>query len=350
MRLAPLAAALSAATLAVTAAPAQAGAEDYTGGALARELAAGGHHFSQTFDGQSFPDYGLTLDAVLALDATGVGQAEAERATAYVADNIYSYAGAWPEAYAGATGKALVTARAQGLGNTLGGLDLVKRLRTIEKANGRFSDKSQYGDYSNTFGQSFALVGLRMAGVAHTDASATYLKLQQCPGGGFRVEMADTACRNDDQADADATGIALQGLISTRWNKWRPARVQAAATWLAQQQNPDGSITGSEGTGNTNTTGLAVLGLQAGGRADEARDAQYFLARTRYGCSFPTAVRGLVSYDAATKQAALAEGEAKTVSDQDRRASVQAALGLAGVQLPKLTATGARDVEPQLPC
>lgn len=347
MRLAPLAAALSAVTLAVTAAPAHAGAEDYTGGALARELAANDH----TFMNSGFADYGLTLDTVLALDATGVGQRDAATAMRKVAANITTYAGAWPEAYAGATGKALVAAKAQGMSSTVGGLDLVKRLRTIEnKTTGRFSDKSQYGDYSNTFGQSFALIGLRMAGVAHTDASSTFLKLQQCPGGGFRVEMAATKCTNDAQADADATGIALQGLISTRWNKWRPDRVRSAAAWLARQQNPDGSITGSEGTGNANTTGLAVLGLLAGGYTDDARDAQYFLAKTRYGCSFPAGVRGLVSYDTATKEAALAQGPEKKVTDQDRRASAQASLGLAGIQLPNLTKAGARDVTPQLPC
>lgn len=351
MRLAPLSAALTAATLAVTAAPAHAGAEDYTGGALARELAANDHHFSQTFGDQSYPDYGLTLDAVLGLTATGVGNAEAGRATDYVATHVYDYAGAWPEAYAGATAKALVAAQAQGRGTVFGGLDLVKRLRTLENGTtGRFADKSQYGDYSNTFGQALALVGYRMAGVRHTDASSTFLKRQQCPGGGFRISMSATQCTDDAQADADATAIALQGLISTRWNKWRPARVRSAAAWLVEQQNPDGSITGSEGTGNTNTTGLAVLGLLAGGQPDAARDGQYFLAKTRYGCSFPTGVRGLVAYDAATKQAALEQGEAKTVTDQDRRATAQAVLGLSGIQLSQLSDAGARDIEPQLPC
>ncbi len=309
---------------------AYAGSEDWTGSGLARQLADNGHHFSVDYGGTLYDDYGLTLDGVLALDATGVAKKEAMASTHYVGDHLADYIGYSPDAYAGATAKALVVARAQRLGNAPTGLNLLTQLKSLETATGRFSDKSAWGDYSNTFSQSFALIALKKAGATASRKSVAYLKLQQCPNGGFRETEADTACTDNTKADPDATAIAIQGLVATPKTLDRAKRIFRAASYLVGLQNNGGGIKGGPGqVPNANTTGLAALSLQTAGRYTAAAKARGFLKAVRYGCAFPAPMRGLIAYDKARFAEAKSQGAAAVVTDQDRRASTQAALGLA---------------------
>ena len=180
---------------------------------LEKQLAATGY-LLQSF---GFPDPGLTADAILALDAAGTGQDAAAAATQkLVADPVgYTGFGDPAEVYAGSVAKLLNIAVAQGIDpGAFGGFDVLGTLQGLEKPNGRFSDVSAFGDFSNTFGQSFALIGLHRAGAPVSADARGYLLAQQCPGGGFKLYMDDAGCTTDADADPDATAMAVQALIA----------------------------------------------------------------------------------------------------------------------------------------
>lgn len=319
---------------------------------LQQQLAAGGHHFSVTFDSVDYPDHGVTADAVLALAAAGTAQDEAALATAWLADDVVGYLGFGDpaEISAGSTAKLLNVALAQGIDPTdFGGYDLLTALKGLEQPSGRFSDQSVYGDYTNTFGQSFALIGLDRAGEPVSDAARAYLLAQQCPGGGFQLYMSDAGCTSDDSADPDATAMAVQALIA----------VGGAATeasdgldHLASRQDPAGGVGGGgpQSGVNANSTGLAGQAFLAGGRTAQARAAVTFLTSLQYGCDFPVALRGGIAYDAASFAATKAAGADAEPIDQDRRSTSQALLALAGTPLASVTADGADAVAPALTC
>jgi hypothetical protein len=317
-------------------------------GFLQRELAAGGHHLSQSFGGTDYPDYGLTLDAILALDAAGAGQTEAAAATQYVADHVTEYIGPAfgpGELYAGATAKSLLAALAQGVDPAaFGGVDLLSSLESLEAGTGRFSDQSAYGDYSNVIGQSLAVLSLHRAAAGPDAAAVTFLRAQQCTDGGFRLALDGEACASDP----DATAFAIQALVGVAGSS--DADVQQALDYLASRQQPDGGVGGAGPTAatNANSTGLAGQAFLAGGRSANARAAAGFLTALQYDCAYTATLRGGIAYDGTAFTAQRAAGSAP--ADQDRRATAQAILALAGTPLTVVTGTGADASAPDLAC
>ena len=326
---------------------------ELAGGYIVRDLAVTGGYFVSSFDGKT-PDYGLTLDAVLALDAAGVGQSAATTATAFVADNIMSYVtdkdfGPGHDRYVGGLAKALNAAVAQKVDPTaFGDLNLVAELQALEQPNGRFVDKSTFGDYANIFGQSFAVLGLTRAGVGASKASVNFLGLQQCPNGGFRLALGDAQCTENAQADPDSTALAVQALIAAGGH----LGVVKGLDYLVGNQAADGSFGGGKSTeaANANSTGLAGQALLAGGRSAAARKAVNFLRSLQYGCSSAPVLRGGVAYNKASYTAQVKAGSSATAGDQDRRSTTQAALALAGTPLGVVTASGAYANAPSLAC
>lgn len=319
---------------------------------LEQQLIAGGHHFSVSFDGVDYPDHGVTADAVLALDAAGTGQAEAARATAWLAGDVVGYVGFGDpaEVGAGAVAKLLNVAVAQGVDPTsFGGYDLLGTLKGLERPTGRFSDVSKYGDYSNTFGQSFALIGLDRAGETVSTNSRAYLLAQQCPNGGFKLYMDDAGCTTDADADPDATAMAVQALIAVGG---APAAAGDGLDYLATRQAASGGVGGGGPTSgvNANSTGLAGQAFLAGGRTAPARAAVAYLTGLQYDCTFPAALRGGIAYDAAAFAGTKKAGATATPVDQDRRSTSQALLALAGTPLAAVTAAGADAVAPSFAC
>lgn len=318
-------------------------------GFLQRQLAEGGrHHLTSSFGGTAYPDYGLTIDAVLALDAAGAGQSEAAAATAYLAANVRSYIGdgtpTSTEIYAGATAKSLVLATAQGVDpRSFGGVDLVGTLLSLEVA-GRYTDQSAWGDYSNMIGQSLAVVGLTRAGIGASPAAVSLVRSRQCADGGFALALAAGACTSDP----DATAYAVQALVASAGAV--DADAQQGLDYLAGVQRADGGVGGAgpTATANANSTGLAAQAFAAGGRTAQARSAQGFLRALQFDCRYAAAFRGGVAYDQAARTDRLTAGS--TVKDQDRRSTTQALLGLAGTPLHLVSATGADAGAPTLSC
>lgn len=315
---------------------------------LEQELIASDYLMSGAYGAQ----YGLVADAVLALAAAGTGQEAGSAATAVLADNVVNYTGFGDpaEVYAGPTAKLLNVAVAQGVDPTsFGGFDLVATLQGLQAANGRFSDQSAWGDYSNVFGQSLAIIGLTRA--ASVDAVAVdYLRTQQCSNGGFPTPMADAGCTDDSTAEVDATAFAVQALLVAD-GPGSPAAAEGLDYLVAQQGGSGGFGGGSLQPGdNSNSTGLAAQALIAGGRSAQVRRAVAFLTPLQFGCAVPEALRGAIAYDQTGYDAGMAAGSAAEATDQEWRSTSQALLALAGVPLGSVTNAGATAQAPALEC
>ncbi len=248
--------------------------------------------------------------------------------------NLASYAGdGVDESYAGATAKLAFAAEVRGADPTsFGGVDLIMRLRALQQPSGRFADRSQWGDYSNSLGQSFALLALaRTPGGAPAEAVG-FLAGAQCADGGFPVSFAQPIC----VSDPDATALAAQALAATG----RGTEARAGLSWLTAHQLSDGSLAAAgAAAGNANSTGLAAQALLTGGRPLAGVKAWAFVHSLQAGCSAQVADRGAVAYDATGLDPATAT-----------RATAQAVLGLSGTPLATLSSHGARAAAPGLVC
>ncbi|MEP7046347.1 MAG: prenyltransferase/squalene oxidase repeat-containing protein, partial [Ilumatobacteraceae bacterium] len=258
---------------------------------LESQLAGHGGVFGYAFD-LTVTDWGLTIDAILALDAGGRSAgAAATTATAALAAHLGDYItgeafGDVGSHYSGPIGKALLAAEAQGADiHAFGGVDLEAasraRLVTGGTVDGRFSDASTFGDNSNGFGQALNVLALSKTPAGAPSNAVEYLLAQQCPSGGFRLFYdATRGCASDAEADTDSTSFAIEALLALAPTPAQQAAVTGAVTFLRGQQDP---VTGGfHGTGptaaaNTNTTGLAVRALTTLGAAGPAAFGRDFI-------------------------------------------------------------------------
>ncbi len=321
---------------------------DAGAGWLGRQL-GDDHLVSTSFGGQQYADYGLTADVVLALDAAKVGRVAARRATRALQRNVLAYTGGGDAAehYAGSYAKLVVVAAAQGVDPTSFGSgprrDLVAGLLAREcgarggatcpaAQEGRFADESAFGDFSNTIGQSLALIGLeRATRRGASRASVSFLVGQQCPAGGFPETFDVVPCTGS----VDATGFAVQAL-STVGSPAARAAAADAGRWLTRRQHANGSFSGN-GSRNANSTALAAQALTAVGRGKASAEARQFLRRLQVRCGGKVAARGMVRYDRA--------GAGDPV-----RATSQAVPALARMTLADIGTDGSARRLPRLAC
>jgi hypothetical protein len=266
---------------------------------------ADGERLETEFGGVKYPDQGLTIDAIFAFAAARNARDHSDRAIAWLAkpDVQGAYLGNDGESYAGAHAKLAVAARVKGKNPAnFGGTDLVAGLKALQAPSGRYSDRSQFGDFSNAFTQSYAVLALK-------DTKATdYLAGSQCPDGGFPVTFEATPC----VSDVDATAIVVQALRT----QGKPAG--NALAWLRSKQQADGGFPSTQGGSNANSTGL-VAQVLSGQFAAKARD----YLKSRQVCDGPEA--GAIAFDASGFNKANAP-----------RATAQAVLGLTGANLATL--------------
>ena len=305
-------------------------------------------------------DWGLTIDALWALRATGTGRAATSgivRALAQGADDyIGARAYADPQArVAGATAKVLLAAAVAGRDATsFGGFDLraeVLRLMQDQDAPrpGRFSDRGTGFDSSNTISQATAVIGLALTGGVPAPA-LRFLRQQQCPDGWFRMyaDRGRTCAAGPPGAsapDVDGTAMAVQALLVAEASGARRlgGPISRAVAWLVSRQGPDGSFAGGQYApgANANSTGLAGQALLAAGRTAAAAAAARWLRSVQLQ---QQSVRGAgvsgelgaVAYDRSAYTAARFRGIDAGLRDQWRRATAQAVLGLAGVSFLEL--------------
>ncbi|GIJ11201.1 prenyltransferase/squalene oxidase repeat-containing protein [Micromonospora andamanensis] len=306
-------------------------------------------------------DWGLSIDGVIALAATGVAGSTRQAATAQIAAHVRSYNsyddwGIEGFTDGGATAKLLYVAAAAGADPTdFGGWDLRAETVALLSAagtghqRGRITSRTTEAtgpDPSNTFDQSFAVLGLARSGGAPQE-TVDFLIQQQCTAGGFRlypdVDGAPSpSCDTQANAtlDVDSTAMAVQALLATDATGADEA-AQRGADWLVAQQRADGSFGGSGPTSgaNSNSTGLAGQALAAAGRdagAARAAEALAALQLTTANGGAAAADAGAIAYASEALTEAVTDGIADTFRDQWRRATAQALLGLARVPLSRI--------------
>ncbi len=304
-------------------------------GWLARQL-VDGDHFEDDYDGAAYPDQGLTIDAVLAFAASHSSDQAAARATAWLAEPaiLDGYLGdGTTESYAGATAKLLLAVEVRGQNPaSFGGVDLTARLRSLLTPSGRFSDRSQYGDYSNSFGQSLAVIALKRSPGGVPASAVDFLASSQCADGGFPLDFGEPTCTDDP----DSTALAVQALAAAG----RTSTAAAGLTWLTAHQNADGGFAAAgASTSNADTTGLATEALLSTGRLSSGLRGWAGLVTLQQGCDTDASVRGAIAYDASGYD-----------PEKGVRATTQAVLGLAGTPLSSLTAHGSGAAAPILAC
>lgn len=302
-------------------------------------------------------DWGLTVDALLALQASGTEPAAVRSVADALAANVDSYAtgadfGEPDYVIGGAVAKLLVAALAAGRDPTdFGGHDLRRRtLHTIAGPDAGGEHGWVYTFYAgerlsggNLFDQSLAVIGLARSGGVPQPV-VDFLVRQQCTGGGFRLYptsggAACTAVPVDQQLpDVDSTAMAVQALLlaDEAGVEGAAAAARAGVAWLLDRQRPDGSFTGSAVTDypNSNSTGLAGQALAAAGETAAADRAAAYLASLQLTDTGAAARHaGAVAYTPQAFAAAVASGISDGDLDQWRRSTAQAALGLAKVPL-----------------
>ncbi len=300
----------------------------------------------------AYDDFGLSIDAALALDAVGGQDAAVDAVTDAVAANLGTYvSGGDPdELYSGPLAKVLTLATDQGRNaRSFGGSNLVTdlegRVLGAGANTGRIEDRSQYGDYANTIGQSFAARGLTVAQSARADEATDFLLAQQCAAGFFRLSFAAQSAPgqgcDDDPASApsvDVTALAVVNLSAQSASSVQggvPDAIDRAAEWLLSVQGAAGAFSGSPPTDgrNTNSTGLAAWALAEAGRSDASALSAGWV-RAHQADQAPRCQRGLtgqqgaVAYDDDALRRGRGDGITEETSDQWRRATAQALPGL----------------------
>lgn len=294
---------------------------------LAGEVVANDGMLTVTFGTDTYPDPGLTLDALVALAAGGQGSGPAIDAAAAslpleMGDYITGFAGGTARA-AGATAKTLFTEEV--LGRDLSpAYDLEADLRSLMATDGahpgRFQDVGGFDDYSNGLSQALGVLALARTGGGVPAEAVAYLLAQQCSDGSFLLYFGDTgSCDDPAGGDADATAFALMALLAAPASAPATDAIDDAAAHLLTQQQASGGFFGT-GAVNANTTGVAAAALRAAGETAGADAGAGFLASLQHTSS--CADLGALAYDEASFAGGL------TDRSQWLRATAQGALGL----------------------
>lgn len=302
-------------------------------------------------DGGVFTDYSTTVDIALALRAIGGHDTDIDAiastldtrltgASGYIEADEYDwqppYALKQRGLYAGPTAKALYFAQVTGQDlTTYGGGQLVEMLEArTDDVTGAIHDDSSFGDYGNTIGQAYAAKALTTAGSADADEALEWLLDHQCTGGGFSLDIGQSAgsCTTNADADPDVTSFFLILFRDNAETIPRIARaVGKAEAWLMARQNADGSFDGGASTDypNTNSTGLAGWALGDLGDVEAAQNAAVWLRRHQVqsvsGCTSALSSEvGAIAYDDSALTAGRRDGITSSKQYQWRLGTVQA--------------------------
>lgn len=307
----------------------------------------------------SSDDHSTTVELAYALRAVDPDSpALAEIATS-LAEGVDAYASPGDEIYSGATAKLVSFAEDAGADpRDFGGEDLVVQLeeRTLDEGatKGRISDQSEYGDYANSFGQSWAVRGLTLAGSEEAEAARDYLLQQQCAAGFFRLYFAaadapdqtcDGAGTQPEPVDTTALAYVLLHDLAAD-DPTLEAALDKGIDYILGQQADDGSFSGGDANAiipNANSTGLAGWALHLAGEDEAAAKAATWVHAHQLGdCDGKLeADAGAIGFDDAAFAAAGKSGLTKKTEGQWRLSSAQA--------LPALLATPEGDAEAPCP-
>lgn len=346
---------------------------------IASELKANDYRMPSFSGEPGTVDWGLTIDALLALAATGVGKDVATQVAGALKTDGWEYI-QWAQKGSdmGSFAKLAFAYEVAGMDPTkvdisqmtdwydqYGGastLDLIQALRDAISTTGQVGT-------SNHFGQALAILALARTAQGVPQKAVDYVFTLQCTDesntnyGGFGYGGCTSV-------DGDATGMELSALVAAGLTA-SDARVARAITWMTSRQNTDGSFTPSHDPtlGNTNSTGLmgqVARQLDTSATRAVADKAEQFIESLQVTCDSPYALgasdpatgggfwsgwKGSIAYSAAGFTAASSSGLQVYETDQWRRATTQAALGLDGAQgMSQLSTAGARADIPAPSC
>jgi hypothetical protein len=302
-------------------------------GWLARQMVHGSH-FVTVYGGVSYPAQGETIDALVAFAATKSANGYGARAIAWLEQPsvLSNYIGSGTESYAGATVKVALAAEVRGINPArFGKVNLISRLAKLLTKSGRYSDHSAYGDFSNAFSQSLAIIALSRHGGVPAKA-VRFLISSECRNGGFPLNFGQKTC----VSDADSTAMDVQALLAAGHR----AAAARGLTWLKRVQRSNGGFDASGATvPNANSTGLAGQAFAAARWYRNAALAAKFLRSLQVGCSGKPWERGAIAYEPT--------GFVKSTAID---ATAQGILGLADVSLASISARGSRNGDPRPAC
>ena len=248
---------------------------------------------------------------VLALAAAGVGRGKAAKATRALKAHVVDYTGGGDpdEYYAGSFAKLLVVAAARNADpRSFGGSDrsdLVAELRALEcrptipgcdlAERGRFSDISQFGDFSSVISQSLAVLGLTrttqrgaVEGRRLVPARPA-VPQRRLPPGPRRLRVLQVGGRHR---------LRGAGAVRRRHPGRAGGRPGTPGAGSPGSRSRNGSF-GSDGVRNANSTALAAQALDVLDRSGRRAKAVRFLRSLQSRCGAPAALRGSVRYSRA---------------------------------------------------
>ncbi|GAB2460915.1 Ig-like domain repeat protein [Jatrophihabitans fulvus] len=262
---------------ATAAAPATANASaaaDY----LVGRLVGGTHYDTEGMPGT--PDYGLTVDAALALAAAGGHDAVVDDIVDYLATRVNAYTFVKsPPGDAGRAAKLALLAEVTGRNpRAFGGVNLIAAVRSLQctRATSDCAGRGAYRGVTSTFGQALAVLALQRAGV-DAGVPAAFLESLQTATGGVGSNTDGSV------VDVDSTALGAMALALVPGTRARDS-VTSALRWIADRQRAGGGFTGASGT-SVNSTALAVqaLSLDARRYASAIATGQQFLAAAQNG-------------------------------------------------------------------
>lgn len=225
-----------------------------------------------TYGDTTWPDPGLTADAVLALVAVDDPRATDVAARLAAPDNVTSYLGdGGTTLRAGATAKLAATLTAAGHDpRDVAGRDLLDELVAGQLPDGRLADRGEE-DHSQTVTQAWGVLALTDPPATEARAAATrYLLQQQCDDGGFRVDPDVDGCASD----VDATAFAVSALVAAGAHA---QEVEDAVAWLRGARVTDAVgahwRAGDPPAPSANATAVAAAALADAGADDPAARA-----------------------------------------------------------------------------
>jgi hypothetical protein len=267
-----------------------------------------------------------SAQAVLALAAAAVGRTQVDALVAYLGSHVDDFVVKSGSDDAGSLSYLILDAVAAGLDPTSFGsnrTDLVTRLQATQQANGLFGASDP--TFDGAFRQGLGLMALHAVGISDVAAS-DWLAGQQCADGSWTAYRADTStpCPAVDPntftgPDTNSTALAVLGLQA----QGRSAPATNGVNALLAVRNSGGGwgfLSRADQPTDANSTGLVLSALRAVNGTQDQQGATALLA-LQLGCDAPAAdAGGIVFQDVSAGPDALA--------------TAQATPGLAGVVLP----------------
>jgi hypothetical protein len=285
------------------------------------------------------PNLSVSVQAVPALASARVGGEQVDALLAYLGEHVGDVAAPTGTDDPAALGYLILAAVAGGLDPAAFGtpaIDLVTRLSATQRSDGLFGTAD--ATFDGAFRQGVALLALDAAGVANASGVA-WLEDQQCDDGLWTAFRTDTTqpCPPVDPTtfsgpDTNSTALAVLGLQTQ--GATSPAEVGVAALETVRNNSGGwGFLAAADQPIDANSTGVVLAALRTATGAPDAA-ATTALLGLQAGCDAPAADRGGIAFQAAPGGALV----------PDALATVQSIAALAEVPLPVIAPAISDDV------